>query len=167
MTRFLSRLFLAGLLAGFAAPALAQTANLQITANVNPTCRVSSAAPAITMAYDIFAPATTSSGNFAVQVRCTKNTTISVAASAGAHAAVAPAGFARAVVAGPEVIGYTLSLTAGGAELAPGVASGSYASAGKGTDVPVTLYAQLDTAGSSDPAPGSYTDTVLLTFTAL
>ncbi len=166
MMRFLSRVIPALALFAFAAPAFAQSANLAINANVTASCRVMSAAPAITINYDVFSAAT-AQGNFPVQVRCTRGTNISVAATAGGNSAVAPAGFARAVAFGAEVIGYTLSLTSGGAELVPNAVTGSYPSAGKGADVPISLYAALDTGAAADPIPGAYTDTVVLTFTAL
>ena len=87
MTRCLSRLFLAAALAALAAPALAQnTASLAITANVNATCKVTTATPAITIGYDVFTPAT-ASGFTDVQVRCTKGTTVQVAADVGLNGA--------------------------------------------------------------------------------
>jgi spore coat protein U-like protein len=165
MMRFLSRVLPAFALLAFAAPAFAQSANLAITANVSASCRVTSAAPAITINYDVFS-APTAAGNFPVNVRCTRGTNISVAATAGGNPA-AVAGFARAVAFGAEMIGYTLSLTAGGADLVPNAVTGSYPSAGKGTDVPISLFAVLDTGAAADPIPGAYTDTVVLTFTAL
>jgi spore coat protein U-like protein len=164
MTRFLSRVLPALALLALATTARAQTATLNIDAKVNASCRVSSAAPQISIAYDVFDSAT-ATGNFAVQVACTKNTVVQVAADAGQHGALD--GFLRSVDRGGlEAIGYKLSLTAAGAALPIGVATGTgVASAGKGTDVGVTLHATLYTGG--DPSAGTYTDDVLLTFTAL
>jgi spore coat protein U-like protein len=169
MQRSLSTLFLAAVLAAFAAPALAQTASLTINANVNASCRVAagSTTPTISIGYDVFTPAS-ATGNVNVSVACTKGTTIQVAANTGGNGAAG--GFLRSVKSGANAIGYKLSLTAGGTELADSVAASSgVPSAGKGSPVDVPIYVTLDTVADpvANPVASPYTDTVLLTYTAL
>jgi spore coat protein U-like protein len=171
MMRFLSRAVPALALLALAAPAFAQSANLAINANVQATCRVTTAAPAIAVNWDLFDNATaTNSG--AINVRCTKGLTVQVAADGGTHSAAG--GFLRSVQnAASDAIGYKLALSAAGAELAVNSATATtVATAGRGTDVPVNFFVTLDTAADpagdgSGPAPGAYTDTVVVTFTAL
>lgn len=163
MTRFLSRFILALGLCTLASPALAQ-ANLAINANVLKSCKVSDAAPAITINYDLF-DAATATGSASFGVRCTKDTTIQVSASAGSNGGAG--GFLRSVTDGTDSLGYELALAAPGTELAIDIATNVGPSAGRAVDVPVTFHATLDQNPANDVAAGAYTDTVVLTFTAL
>jgi spore coat protein U-like protein len=161
----LSRLFLAAALVALAAPALAQTGNLAVQATVANGCKVQNVGLGIDVAYDAFAAS--NGGQADVQVRCTKNINFQVAANAGLHAAAATGGLARAVVSGADAIGYKLSIVSGGAELVPNANTGTWASQGRNTDVPVRFYAAFDTGSGVDPAAGVYQDTVVLTFTPI
>lgn len=163
MKGIVSRLIVAAALAALAAPALAQnTANLSVNANVRATCQVQTAAPAVTVDWDVYtAGSETASTN--VVVRCSKNAVVQVAASAGAGGAAG--GFARSVALGADRIGYKLSLTAGGAELSGTAAAAGFTSTGKNVDISIPIHVTLDTA--VDPNVGSYSDTVVLTYTAL
>jgi spore coat protein U-like protein len=165
--RFALRILPAIALVALAAPAFAQnTSTLTINAQVIGSCRVTDTASALSITYDVFNAATAQ--NFTnVKVRCTKGTTVYLSAGPSANGAVP--GFLRSVSDGTNKIGYKLTLSSGGAELVvsgPGITTG-VASGGKAADVNVPIWATLDTAAATDPIPGSYTDTVILTYTAL
>jgi spore coat protein U-like protein len=164
--RFALRVLPALALVALAAPAFAQNATLTINAQVNGSCRVTDLTPAINIAYDVF-DAATAQNSTSVKVKCTKGTTVYI--SAGASASGGVPGFLRSVSDGTNKIGYKLTLSSGGAELVVGGAgvTTTIASAGKNADVSIPIFATLDTAAATDPIAGSYTDTVVLTYTAL
>ncbi len=163
MNRTVSRLVVAAAFAALATPALAQnTANLSINANVRATCQVQTAAPSVTVDWDVYTPgsehATTN-----VVVRCSKGAVVQVAASAGGNGAAG--GFARSVSDGTSTIGYKLSLTAAGAELPTTAVAAGFTSTGKNANISIPIHVTLDAA--SDPNVGAYSDAVVLTYTAL
>ncbi len=148
----------------FAAPAFAQaTSQLNINAQVNASCKVTTASANIDIAYDVFTPAA-NNGSATFQVRCTKGLTVRVAADGGLNGAAG--GLARSVKSGTlPLLGYKLSFTAADPELVPNTATDSgVVTGGKASDVPVPVYVALDAA--ADPAFGTYTDQVVLTYTA-
>jgi spore coat protein U-like protein len=167
--RFALRILPALALVALAAPAFAQpinTSTLTIKAQVIGSCKVTDLTPLLTITYDVF-DTNTAQNSTGVKVKCTKGTTVYL--SAGASANGGAGGFLRSVSDGTNKIGYKLTVSSGGAELlvdGPGVTTGQ-PSAGKNTDVSVPIWATLDTVTVPDPIPGNYTDTVVLTYTAL
>jgi spore coat protein U-like protein len=165
--RFALRILPALALLALAAPAFAQSnSTLTINAQVIKSCKVTDNNPTLGITYDVFSA--TSAQNFTnVKVRCTKGTTVQISAGPGANGAVP--GFLRSVSDGTNQIGYKLTLSSGGTELViggTGVTTG-VVSGGKNADVIIPIFATLDTGLGTDPAAGSYTDTVVLTYTAL
>jgi spore coat protein U-like protein len=166
MKRFLSRVVVAAALALVADRALAQTAQLNINAQVNASCKVttSGASATVNLSYDPISQ-TGGSQSALFAVKCTKGLNVWVGADAGKNGA--GGAYSRSVKSGTlPVLGYKLSATAGGTELAiDGTAVDSgVATAGRSLDVSVPVFVALDT--NQDPAVGTYSDTVVLTFTA-
>lgn len=167
MKRYLPRVVLALALVALAAPAYAaNTGSLIINANVNPTCKVS-AVPAVTLNYDVFT-SSTAVGTSNVLVRCTKGTTVLIAADGGLNGRDAASSYLRSVKTGAGAqLGYQLTFGTSTTEIPISAATGAstgVVATGKNSDVTVPVNVALDT--SEDPTVGSYTDTVVLTFTA-
>ena len=86
-------------------------------------------------------------------------------AAGGTPSGASPARVVTDSVSG-NTIKYTLSLTAGGADLPLGATAAGVKGNGK-VGRPVTFHATLDTADAGNKSAGNYADTVLVTFSVL
>lgn len=158
MKRLLSSLVAALALILVAGTARAEP--LKVTANVLKACKVT-ATTDISITWDPTL-AGSASGNGGFTVNCTKDVNLNIMANGGANGGSLTT---RYVALGGVKIPYALNL---GATTLDASAASPYfvaTSTGKATDIAVILTATLDT--SVDVAAGSYTDDVVVTFSAL
>lgn len=171
MMRYLSRVLFAVAVLGAASSAFAAT--LTINASVAKSCVVTTSSATMTVPiWDPISGAAPTDGTAAYNMKCTRGTTINVAATLGSGGA-GGTGYPRSVKSATTggTIGYKLyagdgTTTGTKTELTDATAQTlGVAGQGKNAVSTVTMTASLDPA--SDPlAATDYTDTVTLTFSA-
>lgn len=173
MKRFLSSVVPAIVVLAFAGPASADIPgqNVNVQAQVNTACTIQSGAGPIALTSVLSTTgAVPASSVGALAVRCTRGTTVSVAAgTADAGSFGRTVACSTAATCGAETIGYSLYVSSagwGGGTPSTLLSSANVAmgtSPNKGTDLAISYQAQFDPA--ADPRAGTYDDTVAVTYT--
>lgn len=137
-------LLVAASLTVMAGAALAANANLSVTANVTGVCSITGGTLAFGELTPLTAPLVTAN-SAGVQVACTNGTAYTLLADKGTTAN--PGKLAN----GTSTIDYTISFTGSGT--------------GTGSPVAVPITGTIAAGSYNGAAPGSYTDTIVLTVT--
>jgi spore coat protein U-like protein len=151
------------------AQAVNQTNNLAVTMNVSASCTINAATLTFPSASGTSLLTTPVTANTTVSVTCTSTSPYAIGMGPGANAS---GGSNRMTDGNSDFLPYGLFVDAGYTHPWTSAASNNtctttnscYLGTGSGQPQPISIYGQVPTVTTA-PAPGTYSDTVLMTIT--